>query len=72
MDWRTDNMKLQAEDILKEIADDLIIYLKAGKINCNSFLQNLNIQINNLEQLLRIHFLIHKDVKEFVRELQGY
>lgn len=62
-------MRLETDDIFEEIADDLIIYLKAGSINVNSFLNKVNLNINNLEQLLRIHFVLSPEVIVFITKL---
>jgi hypothetical protein len=69
LDWRECPMKLEAEDILEEIADELILYLKAGNISINSFINKLNFNINNLPQLLRIHFVLNEEVIKFIEEL---
>lgn len=61
--------KITAEDMLEEISDELIIYLKQGSIRVDSFLKKVDLNINNFEQLLRIHFLLKKEVKEFIEDL---
>ena len=61
--------KISAEEMLAEISDELIIYLKQGTIKINSFLKKLDLNINNLEQILRIHFLLKPKVKNFIEEL---
>lgn len=55
--------------MMEQIGDDLIIYLKGGYINPRSFLEELNLNINNLHQLLNIHFLLRSDVLGFVLAL---
>ncbi|MFW6226305.1 MAG: hypothetical protein ACOC3V_05050 [bacterium] len=62
-------VKISAEEMLEEISDELIVYLKQGSIKINSFLKKLDLNINNLEQLLRIHFLLKPKVKDFIEEL---
>lgn len=57
------------EEMLEEISDKLIIYLKNGNISTKSFLQKIDPNINNFKQLIRIHFLLHEDVKEFISSL---
>lgn len=61
--------KITAEDMLEEISDELIIYLKQGSIRVDSFLKKVDLNINNFEQLLRIHFLLKEEVKEFIEDL---
>ena len=57
------------EEMLEEISDKLIIYLKSGNISTKSFLQKIDPNIKNLKQLIRIHFLLHDDVREFITSL---
>ena len=61
--------KITAEAMLEEISDELIIYLKQGSIRVDSFLKKVDLNINNFEQLLRIHFLLKEEVKEFIEDL---
>lgn len=62
-------MKDFKDQMLEETADFLIVYMKAGKIGIQSFLKKLNLNINNLEQLLNIHFLMKDEVKHFAKDL---
>lgn len=62
-------MKRSAEELIEEISDFLVIYLKSGKVELNSFIKKTNLQISQLEQLLQIHFLLKGEVKQFVRDL---
>lgn len=48
--------KISAEKIIEEIADKLIIYLKEGTVNTRPFLEKIDLQVNNMEELLRILF----------------
>ncbi|MGM0500787.1 MAG: hypothetical protein ACQERL_11360, partial [Bacillota bacterium] len=64
-----DSNKITAEAMLEEISDELIIYLKQGSIRVDSFLKKVDLNINNFEQLLRIHFLLKEEVKEFIEDL---
>ena len=61
--------KLSPEVMVEEIADKLIIYLKEGTVSANSFLEKIDLRINNMEELLRIHFLLKDEVKDFIEEL---
>ncbi|MYL35841.1 hypothetical protein GLW05_19910 [Pontibacillus yanchengensis] len=62
-------MKQSSEELIEEISDFLIIYLKSGKVELNSFIKKTHLQISKLEQLLQIHFLLKDEVKQFVRDL---
>ncbi|PBB06944.1 hypothetical protein [Salimicrobium humidisoli] len=62
-------MKRSAEELIEEISDFLVVYLKSGKVGLNSFIEKTDLEISNLDQLLQIHFLMQEEVKEFVREL---
>lgn len=62
-------MKTSSERLIEEIQEDLIIYLKSGKLVPTSFISELNLNISNIEGLLKIHFLMRKDVQEFVEQL---
>lgn len=63
------DQKISREQMLEEISDSLIIYLKNGNISTKSFLQKIDPNINNFKQLIRIHFLLHEDVKKFISSL---
>ena len=62
-------MKRTPEELIEEISDFLIVYMKAGKLEINSFIHKAHLQLSQLEQLLHIHFLLKEEVKVFVREL---
>ena len=62
-------IKMQPQEIIEEIADDLIIYLKNGQLAPSSFIEELNLDINNLQQLLRAHFILKDEVRDFVKQL---
>lgn len=62
-------MKRKAEELIEEISDFLVLYLKSGKVGINSFIKKTDLHISQLEQLLQIHFLLKDEVKQFVREL---
>ena len=61
--------KITSDEMVKEIADKLIVYLKEGDVNTKPFLEKIDLQINNIEELLRIHFLLKDKVKDFIEEL---
>ncbi|WP_459195669.1 hypothetical protein [Wukongibacter baidiensis] len=62
-------MKTNLKSLISEIAEDLIIYMKSGKLEPMTFLKDLDINVHNFDQLLKIHFLLKQEVKEFVLEL---
>lgn len=57
------------EELLQEISGYLHTYLKAGKLGINSFIKRTNVQIENLEQLLVIRFLIKEETLAFAKRL---
>lgn len=59
-------MKTSRECLIKEIGGDMVAYLKGGKLNPSPFIRQLNLNIENLEQLLQIHFLMKKEVQDFI------
>lgn len=61
--------KTSPEELISAVAEDFIVYLKAGTINPNSFIQELNLNIRNFRQLLRIHFVLQPEVVDFARRL---
>ena len=56
-------MKRTPEELIEEISDFLIVYMKAGKLGINSFINKAHLQLSQLEQLLQIHFLLKEEVK---------
>ncbi|MGZ4160660.1 MAG: hypothetical protein ACXVNF_07695, partial [Neobacillus sp.] len=62
-------MKRKPEELIEEISDFLVVYLKSGKIGLNSFIKKAHLHISQLEQLLQLHFLLKEEVRAFVREL---
>ncbi len=62
-------MKRNAEQLIKEISDFLVVYLKSGKVGLNSFITKTDLKISQLEQLLNLHFLLKEEVKQYVKEL---
>ncbi|WP_237738192.1 hypothetical protein [Caldicellulosiruptor sp. F32] len=62
-------MKTPKEVLYEAIKDHLIIYLKSGKLSLFTFLNKLNLNIHRIEDLLRIHFLLKSEVRDFVLNL---
>lgn len=58
--------------IIDEISPDLFSYIKSGKLNPNPIIKDIdvNLNINNLDKLLRIHFILTKDVIKFIEKLE--
>ena len=57
------------DDLLEEISEYLFVYLKAGKIRINSFIKKLQLNVENLDQLLTIHFLLKEEVQAYIQDL---
>lgn len=62
-------MKRKTEELIEEVSDFLFVYLKSGRISVNSFINDIHLNINNLDELLQVHFLLKDEVKQFVRNL---
>ena len=62
-------MKTSREYLIKEIGGELAAYLKGGKLNPSPFIRQLNLNIENLPQLLQIHFMMKEEVQDFIRLL---
>ena len=55
--------------MLEEISDKLIVYLKDGTLNLNTFIKKIDMNIDNMDQLLRIHFILREKVRKFIKKL---
>ena len=64
-------MKTSKEELLGPISDDLIIYLKSGKLSPLPFFNKFNLNINRIEDLLKIHFLLKEEVRQYIMKLQN-
>jgi hypothetical protein len=62
-------MKTSKDELLNEVMEDLLIYLKSGKLSIKSFINKLNLNIDSLDDLIKIHFLLDEDVKCFICKL---
>ena len=62
-------MKTSKEELMKAISDDLIIYLKSGKLSPKPFLNQLNLNIDRIEDLIKIHFLLLPEVRDYILDL---
>jgi len=62
-------MKTSKEVLLESIKEDLLVYLKSGKLSPLPFLNELNLNINKVEDLLKIHFLLMDEVKDYILNL---
>ncbi len=53
-------MKAGAKTLLDDIAEDFVQYLKSGNLNIKSFSKRIDptLNIDNIEKLLRIHFVL--------------
>lgn len=61
--------KISTEQMIEEVADKLIVYLKDGQLSTQSFLRKINLDIENIKELLHLHFLIKKEVVKFIQYL---
>lgn len=59
--------KTKPEQLLEEIADKLITYLKNGQISPHFFKNKLNLNINSMRELLRLHFVLKDEVVQFIQ-----
>jgi len=62
-------MKTSKEVLLESIKNELIVYLKAGKLSPIPFLNKLNLNIERIEDLLKIHFLLKPEVRDYILNL---
>ncbi|WP_121615364.1 hypothetical protein [Virgibacillus halodenitrificans] len=65
-------MKRSADQLLEEISEFLIIYLKSGKVGLNSFVKKTDLHISQMDQLLKIHFMLKPEVIAFVQDLPRF
>ena len=65
MSWKDDKNK----ELFEAIKDDLIIYLKKGYFSSNSFINKLNLDVTNLEELIKLHFIFNELVVKFIDNL---
>lgn len=61
--------KTSKKELLKKIEDDIIIYLRSGNLSLNPYLKKLDLNIEGLEQLLNIHFLMDSNVQNYIDSL---
>lgn len=59
-------MKTSKKELMKEISGDLVNYLKLGYLSINPFLDDINLEIENIEELLKIHFLLLEEVRTYI------
>ncbi|HHV17562.1 MAG TPA: hypothetical protein GXZ27_01695, partial [Thermoanaerobacterales bacterium] len=62
-------MKTSKEELMKAISGDLIIYLKSGYLSPKPFLNKLNLNIDRIENLIKIHFLLLPEVRDYILNL---
>ncbi|AST91082.1 hypothetical protein BC6307_07220 [Sutcliffiella cohnii] len=60
---------MKRTELVEEVSDYLITYLKAGRVGINSFIKKAELNVSQLDELLMIHFLLKPEVKQFVRGL---
>lgn len=61
--------KTSKKKLFEKIEDDIIIYLRSGNLSLNPYLKKLDLNIEGLEQLLNIHFLMDSNVQNYIHSL---
>lgn len=61
--------KTTKKQLIKMISDDIIVYLRSGKISINEYLKDINKNIIDLKKLLYIHFLLDDRVRNYIMYL---
>ena len=64
-------LKTSKKDLMKEISGDLVNYLKLGYLSINPFLNDINLEIEDIEELLKIHFLLLEEVRTYILGLSS-
>lgn len=62
-------VKTSKEELLDAISADLIAYLKSGVFSPRPFLNKINLNIDRIEDLIKIHFLLDEKVKDYILNL---
>lgn len=62
--------KMTKKDMIGEIKEELIIYFREGFINPKSFFEFDNLKFNNIYDILKIHFILSKEVQDYVLGLE--
>lgn len=64
------NSKLTKKHLIEEIKEELIVYFKRGLINPKSFFDIDDIRFSNLEDILKIHFILSDKVMDYIMNLE--
>ncbi len=64
------NTKLTKQYLIDEIKEELVAYFKRGIINPKSFFDIEDIRFSNLNDILKIHFILSDEVKCYVKNLE--
>lgn len=64
------SVKMTKEKMIEEIKEELIIYFREGLINPKSFFEFDGLRFNNIYDILKIHFLLTKEVQYYVLGLE--
>lgn len=62
--------KIKKEEMLEEIKEKLILYFKKGFINPLSFLKIPDIKTNNIHDIIKIHFLLLNETRDYILSLE--
>lgn len=66
------NLKTSKLELLKSIENEIVIYLQSGKLNINPYITDLNLNIDSIDDLVKIHFMLDENVKEYIYNLNEY
>lgn len=62
--------QLAKKEMIREIQEELIIYFRQGMINITNFFELEDVQFHNVYDILKIHFILSNDVREYVLSLE--
>lgn len=65
------NKKTSKKELLSIIESDIVAYLNSGKLSINEYIRELDLNIDGLDMLLKIHFLLDERVKKYILNLNS-
>ena len=65
-----DKEYLAKKEMINEIQEELIIYFRQGIINVTNFFELDDVKFHNIYDILKIHFILSKEVREYVLTLE--
>ncbi|MGL4762502.1 MAG: hypothetical protein ACRCWG_13730 [Sarcina sp.] len=63
--------KTNKKKLMELIEDDIVIYLLDGTLDINPYLKDLDLNISNLDKLLKIHFLLSEEVARYIKNIKN-